>query len=57
MELAAEGGVDAWVAEREADGAVGGDDFEKDGEGREGLHGVSWWAFAGSGHDAEETER
>lgn len=37
LELAREGGVDARVAEGEADGAVGGDDFEEDGEEGEGV--------------------
>ena len=35
-ELAAERSVDAGVPEAETDGAVGGDDFEEDGEEGEG---------------------
>lgn len=36
-ELGGEGGVDVGVAEREADGTVGGDDLEEDGEHGEGV--------------------
>lgn len=37
LEFAGERGVCAGVAEGEADGAVGGDDFEEDGEEGEGV--------------------
>lgn len=42
LELAGEGGVYAWVAKGEADCAVGGDDFEEDGEEGEGVF-VGLW--------------
>ncbi len=52
--FAGEGGVDIWVAEGEADGAIGGNDFEEAGEEGKGVVvGVLHSRTLGDGDDEE----
>jgi len=56
-ELGGEGGVDVRVAEGHADGAVGGDDLEEDGEQGEGVVGGVLEAVAFREGDDEQAEK
>lgn len=56
FELCGEGGVCAGEAEGEADGAVGGDDFEEDGEEAEGVFVCVFETLAFDDGDEEEAQ-